>query len=250
MAHGAFRYKCEPAATIIVRCGGVRSLARQLGVSPEAVSKCERPHWKGGTDGRMPAAWWRRVMEIGERYNLVPAVVYRRLKSAARRTKIVPPPVKRKKKVSRVHASKAKGDRFERRVAADLTAAGIPAHRVPLSGAVPGYAGDVRADTPGKQWVIQCKITAALAGRAVILRLLAQVKFGRVETDGDDSYLVMRQDVFIRMLLGEPPTAFNVPRIRVKKLKGVADAIAGHDALVFRRDQMREWLAIVREDKS
>lgn len=253
MAPGHFRYTCEPAAWIIRRMGGVRALARALGVSPEAVSKCNRPADRGGTAGRMPRAWWPKLTALAITRGLPVEVVRTRLRVSER------PPTKRIQKDNAVHASKRKGDRFERQVVDDLMAAGLKAHRVPLSGAVAGYHGDVRVDAAdGRMWVVQCKITTnrrnaagrdgGAAGRGAIVRFLSQVSFGLVEAGGV-TYLAMRRDVFVAMLCGTSPSAVNVPRLVTARAKGVADAIAGHDALVFRRDQAREWMALVREDR-
>lgn len=253
MAPGHFRYSAEPASEIIRRLGGVRALARALGVSPEAVSKCNRPADRGGTAGRMPRAWWPKLTTLAETRGLPPGVVRMRLRLAAKK------PTRWVEKENAVHASKRKGDRFERQVVADLVAAGLKAHRVPLSGAVEGYHGDVRVDAAdGRLWVIQCKITTnrrnaagrdgGAAGRSAIVRFLSQVSFGFVEA-GDATYVAMRRDVFVAMLRGIKPSAVNVPRLVTARAKGVADAIAGHDALVFRRDQAREWMALVREDR-
>jgi hypothetical protein len=254
MTYGHYRYSAEPAATIIRRVGGVRALAAALLVSPEAVSKCNRPVERGGTAGRMPPGWWDAVVVLAEKKGMDGAVVRMRLKLAHRRPR---PKMDRSEMVNR---AKIKGDAFERQVAADLTDAGLPAHRVPLSGAVPGYAGDVIAEAPGRRWVIQCKINtnkrgkngeaASHRGRGAIVRLLGQVSFGRVHV-GRSSYVAMRQNVFIHLLReGSLPYAVNIAQVTVPTAKLVAQAIEGHDALIFRRDQQREWYALVLEEQS
>ena len=239
MAAGHYRYECQPAASIIRRIGGVRKVAAALGVSPEAVSKCNRPKSHGGTDGRFPAAWWRRLLDMAEARGMPRYQVYAALRLAAKPPKTGENPV---------HASKRKGDRFERQVVDDLNAAGVKAKRVPLSGAAPGWTGDVLAQGKDGEWKIQCKITASLAGRGAVIEFLRNVNFG-VVVAGDVSYVAMRRGVFIDMLKGVTPTAINVPRLEIARAKLVASAIDGHDALVFRRDQATEWLVLVREDK-
>lgn len=53
---------------------------------------------------------------------------------------------------------KQKGDRLERKIVKTLTEHGIEAHRVPLSGAVEGYPGDVVVTLPqGREVVLECK---------------------------------------------------------------------------------------------
>lgn len=61
------------------------------------------------------------------------------------------------RKVS-ARGARQKGSRFEREVVAQLRAAGIVAHRVPLSGAAGGiYSGDVHAEIGGRSRKIECK---------------------------------------------------------------------------------------------
>lgn len=55
--------------------------------------------------------------------------------------------------------SRIKGDAFEREVVATLTAAGVKAQRVPLSGAAGGqFSGDVWAEVCGYNEKLECKI--------------------------------------------------------------------------------------------
>ena len=48
-------------ATVVTEVLGVRPLARQLGVSPSTVAK-----WKIRQDGRIPAAYHVRILELSE----------------------------------------------------------------------------------------------------------------------------------------------------------------------------------------
>jgi Holliday junction resolvase len=54
-------------------------------------------------------------------------------------------------------AHKAKGDRLERAVVNLLKAHGLEAHRVPLSGSVAGYPGDVVVKLADREWILECK---------------------------------------------------------------------------------------------
>jgi hypothetical protein len=55
------------------------------------------------------------------------------------------------------HPSKVKGNNFEREVVNALQAAGLAAERVPLSGQLPGYQGDVSVPVRGVDVTLQCK---------------------------------------------------------------------------------------------
>lgn len=72
---------------------------------------------------------------------------------------------------------KQKGTRLERLVVAQFKGAGIEAKRMPLSGSVPGFEGDIIATLNGKDWRLECKsrarspLYAWLEGRdAVVLK--------------------------------------------------------------------------------
>jgi hypothetical protein len=57
------------------------------------------------------------------------------------------------------HPSKAKGDGFEREVVKAFSEAGVPAQKVPLSGARGGrFGGDVQAEVCGTWQPLECKI--------------------------------------------------------------------------------------------
>lgn len=217
--------RCDPAATVIRSLGGVRVLARALEVSPELVSQWQRPAIRGGTGGWIPRKWWPRL------------AVDRALLKTGRREKL---------DVGR--ASKIKGDRFEYQVVRELVTAGFFAHRVPLSGAVKGYPGDVRVDpTPTGPWVLQCKISSSSGGRVAVVRFLCEVTVGHVDI-GKHRYVAMHSGVFLDLMRGKLARPVNWPQMRTPG-KGISDAITGHDALVFRRDGVTDWFALVREEK-
>ena len=226
-----FKYRCEPAGTLIRECGGVRSLAHLLGVSPELVSQWGRPLSKGGYGGRIPDKWWDLVTE-----------------AARVRSGYMPDQTMQILRTQSVNSSKQKGDRFERQVVADLVEAGISASKVPLSGAAKGWPGDVIAEheMSGK-WVMQCKITKAEAsgGRGAIAKFLNHISFGTVKV-GNTIYIAMRRGVFIDMIKGKMPSGVNVPQLILKSGVTIAKHLEGHDALVFRSGGVKEWSALVR----
>lgn len=48
---------CEPAASVIAKFGGVRPLARELGLDPSTISKWQTRSRKHGTEGLIPARY-------------------------------------------------------------------------------------------------------------------------------------------------------------------------------------------------
>lgn len=55
---------------------------------------------------------------------------------------------------------KRKGDRFERAVVEAMGAHGLQAKRVPLSGAMEGWKGDIWLEGPAGGLVLECKMRA------------------------------------------------------------------------------------------
>lgn len=235
MATGHYRYACEPAATVIRALGGVRALAGLLDLSPESVSQWNRPARKGGFGGYVPvkyhAAIFSEAKAMGAR-----TVTLKLLKSG------------RMEKLDMGAASKRKGDRFEFQVVRELVEAGFPgAHRVPLSGAVKGYPGDVLVKgSPTGDWIIQCKVNqkATGGGRGGVARFLAQANLGRLTTKSGKVFMAMRGEVLIELMKGKKPLVANMPETSTSG-SSIEGDIEGHDALVFRWDGARSWNAIV-----
>jgi hypothetical protein len=148
MAEGSFRYNCEPAASIIKALGGVRSVARFMSLTPETVSQWNRPADRGGLGGFIPRRHWPAILTLAKELK-AKEVTQAKLATGIR------------ERMDMGRASKQKGDRFEFQVVRELKEAGYAAHRVPLSGAVEGYPGDVRIDLPDRVWLLQCKISAS-----------------------------------------------------------------------------------------
>lgn len=229
------KYGHEPGATVIRALGGVRPLARKLGVTPEAVSQWARPTERGGSN--IPRRRWPDILRVAREMG----------KGAV----VTPKLLRQKKRVDMGRASKVKGDRFEWQVVRELHEEGLAAHRVPLSGAVKGYPGDIRVDAPSGPWVLQCKISGykyGSGGRVGMSRMLGEVSAGLVTVKSGARYVVMRRDVFVLLLRGEPPRFVNLPEMRAAG--GQVEAmLKGHDALVFRNSGVREWFALVPESR-
>lgn len=233
-SEASYKFRSEPAGTVIRALGGVRLASRRLGLSPEAVSRWNRPAERGGTGGYIPKRHWDIIVSATGR-----PITREFLASGIR------------ERIDVASASKAKGDRFERAVVEDLRSAGFDAHRVPLSGAAVGFIGDVEIrNWHGRRFVIQCKHTKnhGAGGRTSVARMLGQVSWGRVYASGQE-LLAMRKSVFIAVLKDHPCWSVNTPMISIPG-KQILAHLKDHDALLFRRTNgpkaTREWMAIVK----
>ena len=63
-----------------------------------------------------------------------------------------------------MHASKRKGSYFEREVVAQLQEQGLAALKIPLSGAVSGFEGDITCPVRGLDRKLECKRRARAFG--------------------------------------------------------------------------------------
>lgn len=100
--------------------------------------------------------------------------------------------------------SKNKGDRDERQIVDDARAAGIAAVRVPLSGAVEGWKGDViLTDARGRKWLGEAKVRAA-GFKQIYDWLREYVDFLSIRADRRERLVVMRWQTFLRLIGGGP----------------------------------------------
>lgn len=232
---GAYRYACEPAATVVRALGGVRRAAQLIGVSAETCSQWNRPAERRGTGGFVPPRFWPTILSAAKTERA--HEITEELLSAGK-----------KEKPDMGSMSRRKGALFELQVAKDLKALGFDARKIPLSGAAAGYPGDVEVlATPTGRWVLQCKISANGGGRHSVLRLLHQVVIGKVRAAGKN-LVAMRRAQFAQVLRGERIAVANMPEIVVPG-KTILEHLKGHDALVFRRSGSTDWMAIVTLEK-
>lgn len=232
---GHWKYRCEPAARIVRALGGTRAAAKRLGVSAERCSQWNRPAQRGGTGGWIPLEHWARLLDLGGSLGF-PWLTKKLLESG------------KKERLDVGAMSRSKGAKFERDVASDLRAAGFTARKVPLSGAAEGYPGDVVIDdAPTGRWIIQCKISAEGGGRDAVTALLGQVVVGRVDA-GEAHLIALRRAQFAQLVRGTAPRPVNWPQIKIPG-RQVLKHLEGHDALVFRKNGQREWMALVRREK-
>lgn len=54
--------RCDPAASVIIKLGGVRKLARELGIDPSALSKWQQR--RKGTGGLIPARYHWTLISV------------------------------------------------------------------------------------------------------------------------------------------------------------------------------------------
>ena len=100
-----------------------------------------------------------------------------------------------------VHPSKRKGTRIEQELVRRHLAAGIPATRVPLSGACGGlYSGDLRI---AGGLVAESKCRAGGSGFTTIERWLADNDFLFLRRDRAEPLVVMPWPIYVRLMQGE-----------------------------------------------
>ena len=95
------------------------------------------------------------------------------------------------------HPSKIKGNTFEREIVNQLREAGIEARRVPLSGAVPGYEGDLRMAVGGLDRKAECKRRKRAFG--TLSTMLGVNDFLCVRDDRAPALMVMTIETFIAL---------------------------------------------------
>lgn len=110
-------------------------------------------------------------------------------------------PIFKAKKLSGGKAARVKGDRFENECVNTLKASGVPAQRVPLSGAAGGmFSGDIHVEVCGHNEKAECKVRARawldLYGWIVDNYCLF------IKRDRNDTLVVMRLTDFIRLSKG------------------------------------------------
>jgi len=94
-------------------------------------------------------------------------------------------------------SAKVKGSGFEREIVDLLKDGGIDAHRVPLSGAVPLYPGDVKFVCQGEETTAECKRRAS--GFKTLYGWLGQNRVLFVRDDHCEALVVMRAKDFAKL---------------------------------------------------
>lgn len=256
--------RVDPTHTILKSLGGIRAVARAIQLSPEAVSRWQRLAKDGGTGGFIPRAHWPKLIRLAKalgvelQLSTLAAIQPVRLKKI-REDWTAPQrharSVERKaafKENRHMNRQKIKGDSFEREIAKDLAARGfLNAHRVPLSGAVEGYKGDVRFYGGEREWIVQCKISKTNDGRGFVVRFLHHVHWGKIACRGGNDFVAFRDDSFCAFVRHELPPIANLPILDYTKTndgKMISQHIEGHDVLIFRIAGSHRWFAVVTLD--
>lgn len=86
--------------------------------------------------------------------------------------------------------SKQKGDRFERSAVETLNAHGLEAKKVPLSGAMAGWKGDIHFKEQGIAKVLECK--SRKSGFKTLRTMLGDSDRLLVKDDRTEPLMVMR----------------------------------------------------------
>lgn len=224
--------KHEPASTVLDALG-VRPLARALGVSAGYVGQWQMSKACKGTDGRIPPSMREAVLEFAREKNVT--IVTKEL--------VYMEP----KKKSGGRYAREKGARHERHVVKLLKDADIDAHKVPLSGAVEGYPGDVLIEHPSLgRIIVQCKNGKQGRAYSGINAALGIWDCIHVTGKTGTEMIGMPWDEFIRFLHGEHQSPLQVERIRCTN-KMLDDAIAGHDVLIYKPDRQPDRVLILLE---
>lgn len=99
--------------------------------------------------------------------------------------------------------SKQKGDRDERQIVGEAIQAGLSARKIPLSGAVEGWKGDVIVtDATGADWLGEAKVRAT-GFRQLYGWLRPYIDFLSVRADRQERLVVMRWSTFLALLKRE-----------------------------------------------
>jgi hypothetical protein len=96
--------------------------------------------------------------------------------------------------------SKQKGDRDERALVDAAKAAGLRARRVPLSGAVADFKGDVEIITDNRLWTAECKHRAE-GFRQIYGWLADYIDVLTIRADRKPRLVVMREHDFFELLI-------------------------------------------------
>lgn len=139
--------------------------------------------------------------------------------------------------------SKAKGSRYEREFVQICQDYGIPAHRVPLSGALGGrFSDDV---VVGDTWRIECKYRATGTGFKRLYGWLGACELLQLITPGGDIWLVYPMHVWLesrRMTLDDSGRIYtDITQKDVASLDTLKGWIGGADYLALRMPHER-WL--------
>lgn len=133
-----------------------------------------------------------------------------------------------------------KGDRFERALVKVLNEVGISAHRVPLSGAVEGYPGDLLLDAFDPPIIVQCKHFADDFKR--LFKIVEEAPITWVmekpaEDEVSTPFIVMRFGTALAWMKSPHPIGLERTPARHAPMGRVAAYLAREDILFVKRDR-------------
>lgn len=106
-------------------------------------------------------------------------------------------------------SAKRKGDRVEREIVDLHRAIGLDARRVPLSGSVAEYPGDVIVELPDGPLQLECK--ARRDGFATLRAWLGSSDALVIRPDRDEPYVVLPWRTWARVVGASPPVSADPP---------------------------------------
>ena len=118
-------------------------------------------------------------------------------------------------------APRQKGNRFERELVNELRLAGIGAYRIPLSGSMRGYKGDVAIRHPGGEKQIECK--SRRSGFSLLYQAIEPAYAVAVRADRCEPLIVLRLTDFAALVTGNSglqrrPAAPSSSKVHEEKL--------------------------------
>lgn len=225
MSRGIIKHDCEPAASVL-RILGVLETARTLGLSKGSVSHWAAPQDKGGSNGCIPRRHRKALAELTAKAGHPLTLEFLNSKD---------------KPMAGGAKSKQKGDRFEREIVNILREQGIDAGRVPLSGAVEGFPGDVFFDLPAGRFLGQCKVSASGDGYVSLSNILAERSMVRIRRGtqlfSDEDIVLMDLSYFYGFLTGLMVAPVNMPLWPGARTGVLDKALSGHHVLFFKKDR-------------
>lgn len=142
--------------------------------------------------------------------------------------------------------ARQKGDRFERKLVCDLIDAGIPARRVPLSGADANHPGDVEITAWDPPILVQCKHFKRGFDRLAALSLVDRWTIVH-DLKKNDAFVLTLLSSFIDWCGNPSPLPVGI-EIKPAPLTAARSFMKYEDVLVVKRDRTPAFM-LLKPDK-